>query len=88
MVRYKSIFPSPSNFCIFDVVGLSETTNSYWVGKASWVPKNNYSEGDWGNFIADNGGEHKDIKILFWRQRPTYNCDEPKFEDIIKGKSI
>lgn len=51
-------------FVVFFIAGIS------MLGLADWMPKDNYTDGDWQNIRATNGNPLSG-EVLYWMPHPT-----------------
>ncbi len=40
------------------------------IGTAEWIPKNQYTEGDWGQIFHTNGNKSDSTQVLYWMKHP------------------
>ncbi len=50
---------------VFNIIGDKLT-----VGYATWMPKNDYTDGDWINITFTNGNGISDAVPLYWMELP------------------
>lgn len=58
--------PDPSHFDTYEAKIFDG--NAIIFGRAEWMPKNQYSEGEWKNCYRTNMGKFSDGIVLEWRQ--------------------
>ena len=75
--------PPTTFFGIYEVIVLTDWyTGCTVIGRASFHPTENYTNGEWRDLEKTNGGS-MDGEILFWRQKPTIDClNKPEYGEI------
>lgn len=66
--------PTTNHFDIYYVV--YKSCGMTMLGKAEFIPKNNYTTGEWGEVTSTNGNKQGKCEVLYWRQHPTIDIDQ------------
>lgn len=61
--------PNCKMACIYPVIFYCHGV-SVLNGYATWMPKDQYTDGDWVNVMGTNSGKHSNSLVLYWKDIP------------------
>lgn len=65
--------PGSNSFETYIVTfSITELEGSRFLGFADWMPKNNYTDGDWLNIRHSNGKNVDSGCVLYWMPHPDF----------------